>query len=291
MNKYNHFPKFKRKVALALVLSLFFQLTTFAQVDQIREKLLNSNELLIAAHRAAHHKYPENSLEAIQEAIDLGVDIIEIDVRVTTDGEVFLMHDQTIDRTTTGSGDIELMNSVDLAAHKLLKDGENSGISIPTLREALQVSKGKIMVDLDLKTDKIQEVMDVVKEMGVEDEMIFFDSDWKVLKEVRARMPKAYLMPRTYKIKHIKKAYNKLNPVIVHIDPSFNSQKTAEIAKKYRLRTWINSLGDLDNELSINPNPELALDLIQHGANTVQTDLPEFWIKVKANIKSDPNSN
>ena len=269
------------KPALVLALTFFLHINSFAQVDQIREKLLNSNELLVAAHRAAHQKHPENSLEAIQEAIDLGVDLIEIDVRVTTDGKVFLMHDQTIDRTTTGAGDIETMSSTDLAAYKLLFEGNNAGISIPTLKEALTLTKGKIMVDLDLKTDKIDEVLAVVQEMEVLDEVIFFDSDWKILKEVKEKMPTAYLIPRTYKAKDIKKAVKQLDPVIVHIDPSFNTQKTAALSEKFGVRTWINSLGDLDSELSKNPKPELALDLIKHGANTVQTDLPEFWIGIK----------
>lgn len=287
MKKQPNFPNSFSKTAVVFALTFFFHLSSFAQVDQIREKLLNSDELLVAAHRAAHQKYPENSLEAIQEAIDLGVDIIEIDVRVTTDGKVYLMHDQTIDRTTTGSGDLEKLSSTDLEQFKLLFEGKDSGISIPTLNQALALSKGKIMVDLDLKTSKIDAVIAVVQEMNVLDEVIFFDSDWEILKAVKAKMPDAYLMPRTYKAKQIKKAYKQLDPVIVHIDPSFNTKKTISIAKKYGMRTWINSLGDLDRELNKNPIPELAFELIQFGANTIQTDLPAFWI----DIKSEPKAN
>ncbi|SFB10759.1 glycerophosphodiester phosphodiesterase family protein [Algoriphagus aquimarinus] len=272
------------KSALVFALAFFLHLSSFAQVDQIREKLLNTNELLVAAHRAAHQKHPENSLQAIQEAIDLGVDIIEIDARVTTDGIVYLMHDQTINRTTTGTGDLEKMSSAELKEFTLLFDGKDSGIAIPTLKEALALSKGKIMVDLDLKTDKIEEVMAVVRELDVLDEVIFFDSDWKILAEIKSKMPTAYLMPRTYKANQIKKAYKKLDPVIVHIDPSFNTEKTIKIAQKYGLRTWINSLGDLDKELTTNPKPELAFDLVEHGANIVQTDLPAFWIGIKSRV-------
>lgn len=284
MKKQPHFFTLFSKCALGFALTFFLYLSSFAQVDQIREKLQNSDELLVAAHRAAHQKHPENSLEAIQEAIDLGVDIIEIDVRVTTDGKVYLMHDQTINRTTTGSGDIEKMSSADLKEFTLFFDGKDSGITIPTLKEALALSKGKIMVDLDLKTDKINEVMAVVSELDVWDEVIFFDSDWDILKAVKAKMPNAYLMPRTYKAKQIKKAYKQLDPVMVHIDPSFNTEKANALAQKYGVRTWINSLGDLDRELSKNPKPELAFDLIQNGANVVQTDLPSFWVGIKTRI-------
>jgi glycerophosphoryl diester phosphodiesterase len=272
---------------LGFTLLFFLNFSSFAQVEKIRVKFLNSDELLVVAHRAAHQKHPENSLEAIQEAIDLGVDIIEIDVRITKDGKVYLMHDQTIDRTTTGIGDIETLSSADLSKYKLLFEGENSGIAIPTLQEALALTKGKIMVDLDLKTDKIEKIIAIVQELEVQDEVIFFDSDWEILKEVRSKIPNAYLMPRTYNVKQIKKAYKKLDPVIVHIDPSFNTKKSISIAKKYGIRTWINSLGNLDQILKSNPNPELAFELVQHGANTVQTDLPKFWI----NFKSESTDN
>jgi len=269
------------KSAFFLIGSFAIHLTGTAKVDQIREKLLHSGELMVAAHRAAHSTHPENSLNAIQEAIDLGVDIIEIDVRVTSDGEVFLMHDQTIDRTTNGSGNIEILTGKNINQVRLLFNGEETSQQVPTLKEALHLSKGKIMVDLDLKTSNIDAILAVVEELDMFDEVIFFDSDWKVLQEIKSQYPDAYLMPRTYKKKQVKKAYKKLDPVIVHIDQNFNTKEVNGLAKKYGFRTWINSLGELDQKLAKDPQVEYALDLISDGANVVQTDLPEFWLTIK----------
>ncbi|SIN73453.1 glycerophosphodiester phosphodiesterase family protein [Algoriphagus halophilus] len=274
------------KIGLFLLGNLIFSFTGSAQVEHIRDRLLHSNELLIAAHRAAHSTHPENSLNAIQEAIDLGVDIIEIDVRVTADGEVFLMHDQTINRTTTGIGDIEILTSKDIDQVRLLYNGEETSQQVPTLKEALHLSKGKIMVDLDLKTSNINAVLAVVKELDMFDEVIFFDSDWKVLQEIKSQYPDAYLMPRTYKKQQVKKAYKKLDPVIIHIDPNFNTKEVNGLAKKYGFRTWINSLGELDQKLAKDPQVKYALDLISNGANVVQTDLPEFWLMIKKQTSS-----
>src|SRR5690606_36686199 len=111
---------------LLAVLIFSLHLPAFGQIDQLRDKLPHSDELMIVAHRASHQYHPENSLEAIQAAIDMEVDIIEIDVRVATDGTVYLMHVQTIDRTTTGSADIETTSSYALRQHNLLFDGEDS---------------------------------------------------------------------------------------------------------------------------------------------------------------------
>ncbi len=62
----------------------------------------SGKRVLVTAHRAAHDIYPENSMAAIERAISLGVDIIEIDTRLTKDGVPVLMHDASVDRTTTG---------------------------------------------------------------------------------------------------------------------------------------------------------------------------------------------
>ncbi|MDT7828799.1 glycerophosphodiester phosphodiesterase family protein [Pricia sp. S334] len=70
--------------------------------------------IMVAAHRAAHQRHPENSLAAVQESIRLGIDIIEIDLRMSKDGKFVLMHDSTVDRTTNGTGSVS-----DLRAHKL----------------------------------------------------------------------------------------------------------------------------------------------------------------------------
>lgn len=165
---------------------------------------------MVIAHRAANQNFPENSIVAIEEAIRMGVDIIELDIRVTADGVVVLMHDQTVDRTTTGTGDIETLDYSYLQTLNLLHKGEATLEKIPTLEEALKVTKGRIMVDMDMKTDKVEEVLEVVKAMDVVDELLFFDSDWDVLAAFQTKLPDAFIMPRTYKTKEIKKRLRNL---------------------------------------------------------------------------------
>lgn len=270
----------KRILAPLLFLFLFVQFGQ-AQVDEIKEKFLETEELMVIAHRAANQNFPENSIVAIEEAIRMGVDIIELDIRVTADGVVVLMHDQTVNRTTTGSGDIETLDYSYLQTLNLLHKGEATKEKIPTLEEALKVTKGRIMVDMDMKTDKVEEVLEVVKAMDVVDELLFFDSDWDVLAAFQTKLPDAFIMPRTYKTKEIKKAVKKFNPRAVHIDPSFYTPKTVAKAKKYGVRLWINALGDVDREMLANPDQEWAREWLNKGATMVQTDVPSFWTKLK----------
>src|SRR6187431_1738990 len=116
----------------------------------IRRILLDSGSptVLVAAHRAAHNVYPENSLKAIQASIKLGVDIIEIDVKVSKDGVPFLMHDRTMDRTTNGKGDPEELTWEELQKLHIVDKGKSTSYKIPSLEQALELADGKILVDL-----------------------------------------------------------------------------------------------------------------------------------------------
>ena len=93
---------------IVLIVCLLVAIVSSAQdrVSQIRKKLLSRDEntVMVASHRGDWRNFPENSLEAIESAIKMGVDIVEIDLQRTKDGELILMHDATLDRTSTGTG-------------------------------------------------------------------------------------------------------------------------------------------------------------------------------------------
>ncbi len=107
----------------------------------------------IVAHRGASTERPECTLSALRRAIELGATAVEIDIRTSKDHVLFLLHDATLDRTTSGAG---LASALTIAELKKLDAGSSfdekfKGEQIPTLREALQLCRGKINVLLDLK--------------------------------------------------------------------------------------------------------------------------------------------
>lgn len=109
--------------------------------------------IYVAAHRGYSEKYPENTMEAFRAAIEAGADEIETDVRITADGELVLIHDAALDRTTDGSGEV---GSFTLAELKKLdagikKDESFAGARIPTLRELLELVKDTERVTLDIE--------------------------------------------------------------------------------------------------------------------------------------------
>jgi len=100
----------------------------------IRNKLISMS--IVIGHRGARSLAPENSLEAIRVARRCGADFVEVDVRLSKDGHLIVIHDDTVDRTTDGSGKVEEMTLEDLSGLNL-----DNGDKIPTLSEAVAISE------------------------------------------------------------------------------------------------------------------------------------------------------
>ena len=132
------------------------------------------NKILVCAHRAFHKNAPENSIAAINSAIDYEIGMVEIDVRLSKDGELILMHDATVNRTTNGVGKITDLTFEQLKQFKLLDQYNNfTNENIPSLKEALLTSRGKIFIDLDVKIENYSKVYGVIKQYGMLSQVMF----------------------------------------------------------------------------------------------------------------------
>ena len=124
----------------------------------------SSKRVLVAAHRADWHAAPENSLPAIQSCIDNGIDIVEIDNKLTKDGYLVIMHDQTVDRTTNGKGKVSDYTLTEIKKLRLKdKDGNLTEERIPTFEEVMNLCRGKVMVNIDQSYYYWDKVMEILK--------------------------------------------------------------------------------------------------------------------------------
>lgn len=144
----------------------------------------------IIAHRGASGVAPENTLAAIQEAIDFGADSVEIDVRLSRDNEVYLMHDSKVNRTTSGSGHIRHLNSeiIQKLDAGLWYDIKFQGEKVPTLSQVLNLCKGKVKLLIEVKSAErkrypllCQKISDLIDEFGAYDWVTVQSFDTKVL--------------------------------------------------------------------------------------------------------------
>ncbi|WP_310570416.1 glycerophosphodiester phosphodiesterase family protein [Gemmatimonas sp.] len=124
--------------------------------------LLDQNARPVIGHRGNRAHAPENTLESLQEAVVLGVDAVEFDVQVSSDGVLLLMHDLTIDRTTSGSGAVATQTFATLRAHdagaRFTVDGGRSfpwrdrGVVIPSFDDVVEALPSTLPLIVELKT-------------------------------------------------------------------------------------------------------------------------------------------
>lgn len=138
---------------------------------------ISRGDIMVMAHKGDWRTYPENSLPAITSALQKGADIIEIDVRKTSDGHLVLLHDTTVNRTTNGSGSI---SSMTLATAKNLRlreywGGETSvtEYQIPTLSDTLDAVNSQALLFLDKGWSIRDEIYELVKAKGMVDHVVF----------------------------------------------------------------------------------------------------------------------
>ena len=241
----------------------------------------NANTVLVAAHRGAHNGNFENSIASTKHAIKIGVDVIEADVKTTKDGYLVLMHDSSIDRTTTGKGKVEELTLAEIRKYKLKAPyGRISEETVPTFEEFLKVTKGKIMVDVDMKTDNVKGILMAVHALDMQKEVFYFDNDYDQLDLIKELDKSAQLMPRAYSLQMADSAIVKFAPPVVHIDSKFNTKEVGGLLKKNNSRIWINTLGEKDALIRYGKGEEVIQELIKYGANIIQTDEPEMLLEL-----------
>ena len=114
---------------------------------------------LLIAHRGGAHcrDREENRLAAYHRALALGVDAVECDVRISADNEVVVIHDDTLDRTTTGHGHVGAFTTIELVA-----------LGVPTLRDLCRLVRGKARLLVEIKSASPYRVMDILAEEKME---------------------------------------------------------------------------------------------------------------------------
>lgn len=166
----------QRRTFASLLLGVLFALSWMSNAhgqDPAEQRLrLAANRVTqIIAHRGASAERPECTLAAIRRAVEVGATAVEVDVRTSQDGKLFILHDATLDRTTNGkgpAGDLTLAQLQQLDAGSWF-GRDYRGEQIPSLKEVAIACRGKVDLLLDLKEqgdEYDRQVMDVVRKHG-----------------------------------------------------------------------------------------------------------------------------
>ena len=199
------------KVPAALIL-LFLILPVFGgqmgcALKRVEEKKVpywkGRFPVLVVAHRGFSGAAPENTLAAFRKAIEVGSDMIELDIQLSKDGKIVVIHDETLERTTNGQGKV-----ADHTFREIRKldagswfGSQFSGEKIPTLQEVLELAKGKVLVNIEIKnpthgqypiTELADQGLEAVKKAGMLNRVIFSSFNSDSLDWIQKRDPRAW---------------------------------------------------------------------------------------------------
>lgn len=135
-----------------------------------------SDEVLIIAHRGDWRSAPENSMHAFRACIEAGYDMIEVDVRKTSDGVLVVMHDESVDRTTEGKGRVADMTAEQVTSLRLRNACgrvTDYGERVPTFEQVLLLCKDRAVIHLDKGYDLFREVYALTEKHSMTHQVMF----------------------------------------------------------------------------------------------------------------------
>lgn len=162
-----------------------------SHIGEIRERLQSANRwrdhVMVVAHRGGGlaqgaKLFPENSIAAVRNAIDLGAEMVELDIQKSRDGVFVVFHDSWLDRTSTCKGELAKRTLAELKECRLVIEGtgEATGEAVPTLAEMLAVTRDRIFVNIDnkLPVDELPGIVAVAERMGMADQLVIKSNLW-----------------------------------------------------------------------------------------------------------------
>ncbi len=239
------------------------------------------SSVMVVGHRGAGGEFgvvaPENTLAAVRAAILIGVDGVEVDVRDTKDGALVLMHDAEVDRTTDGTGKVDELTLDEIEALHVDPGplaGEWDCLRVPTLAELFAATKGRLFIDLDLKTNRIDLVAQAVEEAGVVDEVFFSSGSNDKLVQARALLPGARIQVRPDTLEAIDAATALFDPPpeIYEVPTSLIAEAAAPVhalGRKVFADIFAHDLG-----AGLQGDASYYLELFDQGVDIVQSERP-----------------
>lgn len=297
------------------------------RADQILERFRDTaaaeGHVLIVAHRGAAFRegeeiVAENSLASLDRAIELGVDMVEIDVRRTSDGVFVVSHDETLDRATDCTGAVEEKTYADISTCRL-KSGPARTVTeevVPSLARFLDEARGRIMINLDNKVgaEALEGIYDVVEEAGMTDHVVTTirantPEDVETIAAAQAKLgPDVQLMPNVYDshvsgIDQVELIHDRLDFEVMQVRNAYKggpvttdgglllSDTAKQMARENDVHLWINTLSTEPDQPDLRAGGRGDVRAVTRGdldgtygfwaaqgVTMIQTDEPELAI-------------
>lgn len=245
--------------------------------------MAQTRNIVAISHRGEHLVRPENTMPAFQEAIRVGADFFEVDVRTSSDGKLVLSHDGTVDRCTDGKGAVSSMTFEQLEALDagIKKGPQFAGTRIPTFDQALDLARGKIGIYVDIKNVTAQDLVNHIVDHGMADHVVMYCRA-DMCKQIQELNPKLKLMPESSSVEHARMLVDLLHPPVMAFGAGDFKPDIIAVAKAAKAKIYVDIMGKTDA-------PEGWQAAIDAGADGLQSDRPGplvEWLREKGYKKN-----
>lgn len=283
-------------LALIVLLSLVL-IAAFMPDAPAAAYYANTSRPLVIAHQGGDRLWPGNTMYAFERAVDIGTDVLEMDAHITKDGQIVLMHDEEVDRTTDGTGLVEELTLSELrqldAAYTWSEDEgrtfpyRGQGMRVPTLEELFQrFPEMRYLIEIKLTQDPIdQPLCDLIRRRDMQDQVMiasFHDEAMQGFRETCPEVATSASRGEVTRFVLLGKAFLSgfIAPQYQAIQPPYDPRQSMNIpimterfireahAKNIRVEPWT-----VDD-------PELMKQYIEWGVDGIITDRPDLMIQV-----------
>lgn len=232
------------------------------------------HKLFVCAHRGEGFGAPENSREAAHRVVSANIPIMEIDLRLSKDNKIFVMHDATIDRTASWHGYLKDYTSDELKFINL-----ENGEAIPMLDDLYQITRGRAVLLLDIKGGPVKEVVMWIAQYGSFDDVIFAvnsQQEFESASQMKQQYPAMMISAEAYNYEDLQTLGEYFNPLPEIIDFGFPFPWRFALAnsnQKINASLLVFEIGLPFTKMALPYYPNI------HNIDILMTNDPIFWTK------------
>jgi len=281
-------------IIVLLVLFLFLVFTPGAPSHPYYEGVTGT---LVIAHQGGDGVWPGDTMYAFEKAVEIGTDVLEMDAHFTKDGQIVLMHDEKVDRTTDGTGLIEDMTLEELkkldAAYKWSNDGgltfpyRGQGIQVPTLNELFQkFPQMRYVIEIKFTENPIDmPLCDLIREYGMQNKVLIASFHDEAMQNFRTTCPEVATSASRGEVTRIVllgKVFlsGLVAPKYQSIQPPYDPKESLNIPIMTKRFIRESHAKNLHVEPWTVDDPELMKQYIEWGVDGIMTDRPDLLVEI-----------
>jgi len=281
-------------IIVLLVLFLFLVFTPDAPSHPYYEGVTGT---LVIAHQGGDGVWPGDTMYAFEKAAEIGADVLEMDAHITRDGQIVLMHDEKVDRTTDGTGLIEEMTLEELkkldAAYKWSNDGgqtfpyRGQGIQVPTLNELFQkFPQMRYVIEIKMTENPIDKPLcDLIREYGMQNKVLIASFHDEAMQNFRTTCPEVATSASRGEVTRfvlLGKVFlsGLVAPKYQSIQPPYDPKESLNIPIMTKRFIHESHAKNLHVEPWTVDDPELMNQYIEWGVDAIMTDRPDLLVEI-----------